>query len=234
MSPARLASRRGVLAGIKTGSAYPAAVMALPGLRSYWRLDETSGVVLDDVTNLHDGAASAAAALNKAPLLVNDSGRSADCNGQYMTFPFDAADVNGGSWALNFMANWVSGTSLFRDWTASTGSGTFIFSSGGTLQYRVQGQTYNTGIAIGTVQNAVKHWSFVRRSLPVTEIWVNGVKIFSGGGSGLPDCLSPFVLGANGSLTTQFTVAKYDEVSFVTGAPTNAQLLDLGNKAFGL
>jgi hypothetical protein len=96
-----------------SGTTYASTVLSTPGLVSYWRLNEASGITANDQKSTNPGTYAGGSTLNQAGLLANDStARSVSLDGLtgYVTVP-SAPSLN------------ITGAFTYESWVEWSGSG---------------------------------------------------------------------------------------------------------------
>jgi hypothetical protein len=105
------------------GQTYPAAVHETPGVRSYWRLAESSGATTTDSRGSNDGTFTGALALGQAGALAGDSNSAVRFAGGHVSVP-DAQSLDLGD-SLSIEA-WVRRAGATNDVIVGKGGDSYV------------------------------------------------------------------------------------------------------------
>lgn len=190
-------------------SAYRDAVLATPGLVSYWRLGERTGAVAIDENAANPGTYGGAFTLGDPGALTGDPDTSAGFDGATgeMTAP---AGGPGAAGTLEGWVDWRAGVAVLRDHTAG-GGWILAYDNGGGLSYRVGGTTFNTGRAVTSVQGAW-HYVAVTKNGGSASFYLDGALIHSASGAGTTAPVMPWHVMRNGTYA-QYAQGHADEVA---------------------
>jgi hypothetical protein len=201
-------------------SSYRDAVLATPGLVSYWRLGESSGTAAGDERGVNLGSYLGGPALGQPGAIAGDSNTAVRFDGtnDEMTAAGPALSSQG---SLEGWFYWEAGVALMRDNT-STGGWILAFDSGGQLAYRVGGTTFLTGRPTATLRGGWHHL-VLTRSGGSTALYVDGALAHQGSGAGSAAAQMSWHLMRNGR-TSQFSRGRADEVA-IYGTALSAQTI---------
>jgi hypothetical protein len=195
-------------------SAYRDAVLATPGLVSYWRLGERAGAVAVDEKGTNAGTYSGAFTLGNPGALTGDPDTAAGFDG--VTGDMTAATGALGTAAtLEGWFDWRAGVAVMRDHTAG-GGWILAYDNGGGLSYRVGGTTFNTGRTVGSVRGAWHHVAVTKNSSAVS-LYLDGALVHSATGAGAAVPVMPWHIMRNGTFA-QYAQGTADEVAVYTQA----------------
>jgi hypothetical protein len=190
---------------------YRDVVYNTSGLRSYWRLGESSGTTALDEKGAYPGVYAGGVSLAQPGALTSDPNTAARFDGTD-----DEMTAGGPGLALTTTGTiegwfyWEAGTSLLRD---TTGSGGWIlaYDNGGNLAYRVGGKTFTTARTTASVRNGWHHLSLTV-SGGTARLYIDGSLVHTGTGAGTTPAKMPWHLMRNGSLSGR-TRGRGDEVA---------------------
>jgi hypothetical protein len=208
----------GAPAAMAQGAPYRDTVLATDSLAGYWRLGETGGTVAADASGqASPGSYAGAPGLGARGALSADPDTAARFDGADDELQAGDAPAAGAA-TLEGWFFWEAGVALMRDATGSAGW-ILAFDSGGRIAYRAGGTTFTTSLATASLRDGWHH--VVLTVAPgATALYVDGVRVHSGGGAGAAAAVMPWHLMRNGT-TTQFTRGRADEVA-VYGAALDA------------
>lgn len=208
---------RVMVAGRTPGSdPYREAVLATPGLASYWRLGELSGNSARDEVTGGSGTLEGRVLLGELGVLgpLADTAMRFDgaSGGLAATGPALAE-----SGAIEGWFRWRAGTATVRDHTGPSGGWLLAFDSAGTLRYRVGGSGFDTGMPIQTVRDGEWHHLVATKSGTSARLYLDGTEIDSGAGAGSTPAAGPWHVMRNGT-NASFSEGEADEVALYTRA----------------
>jgi hypothetical protein len=193
--------------------AYRDTVLA-DGPISYWRLGETSGTVAaDQQTPANPGTYVGGVGLGAPGALTGDPDRAAAFDGVD-----DEVQLGGAPLAVSGTATvegwffWEGGIALMRDNTSAAGW-ILAFDSGGQVAYRVGGTQVATGRSTASVRDGWHH-VVLTASGGATAWYLDGVPVVTtAAGAGTAAAALPWHVMGNGSVATQRTRGRADEVA---------------------
>jgi hypothetical protein len=197
-------------------SPYRDAVLATPGLVSYWRLGEGSGTTAADEKGANPGAYAGNPALGQPGAIEGDSNTAVrfDGSNDELSAPGPALSSQG---SIEGWFYWEAGLTLMRDHTSATGTGWLLaFDSGGKLAYRVGGTTFLTGRSTASVRNGWHHL-VLTRSGDSTAFYLDGVLVHQGSGAGSQAANLPWHVMRNAN-TNAYSRGRADEVAIYNTA----------------
>ena len=212
-----------MVAGRTPGSdAYREAVLATPGLASYWRLGELSGNSARDEVTGGSGTLEGRVLLGELGVLgpLADTAMSFDGASGGLAAPGPALAESG---AIEGWFRWRAGTATVRDHTGPSGGWLLAFDSAGTLRYRVGGSGFDTGLPIETVRDGEWHHLVATKTGTSARLYVDGTEIDSGGGAGSTPAAGPWHVMRNGT-NASFSEGEADEVALYTRALSAAEI----------
>jgi hypothetical protein len=120
---------------------------------------------------------------------------------------------------------WRAGTAVLRDSTSAGGTGWMpAFASAGHLAYRLGGQGFDTGIAIGTVRDGRWHHIAATKSGTAGALYVDGQLVHSSPtGAGSQLATGPWHVMRNGT-NAVFSEGEADEVALYTRALSASEI----------
>jgi hypothetical protein len=214
-----------------TQSAYAGAVRTIPGLRSYWRLGESSGTVALDLNRTADGTYRNGVALGQRGALSGDPDTAVSFDGVD-----DELTPRATIWlilrekaTLEGWFNWRGGVALMRDST-SDGGWILAFDKGGRLAYRVGGTTFVTNRSTASLRGAWHHLALTVDG-GATAFYVDGELVHNGVGAASTAAVMPWRLMRNGNFA-QFSSGTVDEVAIydeALGAETIRERYAIGS-----
>ena len=201
-------------AAVKT---YRNTILGTSGLAGYWRLGEQSGVSAADATATNVGSYMGGYTLGQQGALTRDTDSAVRFDGTSgeMSVGGPALSTSG---SIEGWFKWESGTSLLRDDTTfSNGGWILAYDSGGTVKYRVGGQTFSTGRPTSSLRDGRWHHIVVTKDGPTVAFYVDGQLVHTG--TGAPDAASSgaWHLMRNGGYTN-YTAGLADELAIYTVA----------------
>jgi hypothetical protein len=183
------------------------------GPLSYWRLGETSGTGAADQLARNPGTYVGGVALGAPGALTGDPDRAAAFDGVD-----DEVQLGGGTLAVSGTATvegwffWEAGVALMRDNTSSAGW-ILAFEKGTQVAYRAGG----TEVATGRLTTSVRggwHHVVLTASAGSTAWYLDGMPIITAGPpAGAAAAALPWHVMGNGSVTTQRTLGRADEIA---------------------
>ncbi|MBD0280745.1 MAG: LamG domain-containing protein, partial [Thermoleophilaceae bacterium] len=214
---------RVMVAGSTPGSdPYREALVATPGLASYWRLGELSGSsAMDELTG--GSAALEGRVLLGAPGMLGPLGNTA------MSFDGATGGLAGPGPALAESGTiegwfrWRAGTATVRDHTGPSGGWLLAFNSAGTVRYRVGGSGFDTHVPIETVRDGQWHHLAATKSGTTARLYLDGAEIHSGADAGSTPAATPWHVMRNGT-NQSFSEGEADEVALYTRALSPAEV----------
>jgi PKD repeat protein len=212
------------VAGAAPGSdAYRDAVLATPGLRSWWRLGEASGAsAREEVSGAASGAYEGRYLLGHAGVLgpLGDPAAGFDGSSGGMAGPGATPATSA---TLEGWFRWRAGVGTLRDNTAS-GGWLLAFEQAGQLTYRLGGQGFQTGVPIGAVRDGEWHHLVAVKDGAAAALYVDGVAVHSSPtGAGSTPPVSPWHVMRNGT-NAAFSEGEADEVAIYERALTAAEV----------
>jgi hypothetical protein len=217
---------RVMVAGRTPGSdAYREAVLATPGLVSYWRLGELSGSAAGDDRALGGTGSFLGRFVLGQPGALGALGNTAasfDGLSGELTVPGPALQTNG---TLEGWFRWRAGTTALRDNSERSGNGWLLaFNSGGNLRYRLGGgRDLITDQPIGVVRDGTWHHIVATKEGAGAALYVDGSVVHSGAGAGSEAAAGPWHVMRNG-LHTVFSEGEADEIAMYTRALTSGEV----------
>jgi PKD repeat protein len=217
---------RVMVAGRTPGSdAYREAVLATPGLASYWRLGELSGITArNDRTGGGTGSFLGRFVLGQPGALgaLGNTAASFDGLSGELTVPGPALQTNG---TLEGWFRWRAGTAVLRDNSERSPNGWLLaFNSGGDLRYRLGGgRDLITNQPIGLVRDGAWHHIAATKEGAGAALYVDGSLVHSGAGAGSEPAAGPWHVMRNG-LHTVFSEGEADEIAMYTRALTAGEV----------
>jgi hypothetical protein len=197
-------------------NAYGRAVLATPGLVSYWRLGERSGTAAADQKGSNTGAYAGGVTLGQPGALTGNPDTAAGFDGVD-----DDMRAGGSGLALSTSGTlegwfyWQGGVALMRD--ATSGGGWILaYDAGGNVAYRVGGTTFVTSRTTASVRNGWHHFALTSSS-GTAALYIDGSLVRSGTGAGSTAALMPWRVMHNGVLS-QYTSGRADEVAVYNAA----------------
>ena len=201
--------------------AYRDAVLATPGLSSYWRLGEPSGGAGRDETSTATGSYSGRFFLGHLGVLgaLGNTAAGFDGTGGELAIPGPALAANA---TLEGWFRWEAGTATLRD---NTGSGGWLlaFDRDGELAYRLGGGGLGTGRPAELVRDGQWHHLVATKSGATGALYVDGALLHSGSGAGSNPAAAPWHVMRNGT-TSVFSEGEADEVALYGRALSAAEV----------
>jgi Concanavalin A-like lectin/glucanases superfamily len=201
-------------------SGYAGAVLATPGLQSYWRLGEPSGTTAADATGRAPGSYVGAPALGARGALPLDPDTAVRFDGID-----DEVEAPGGAAArtLEGWFDWEGGVAVMRDSTAA-GGWILAYDNAGRVAYRAGGTTFTTTRATADLRTG---WHQVALTVSggATAFYLDGALVHSGTGAGATPAALPWHVMRNGT-TTQYARGRADEVAVYDTALSAATIRD--------
>ena len=192
-------------------SKYANAVLATPGLLSYWRLGESSGTTAFDEKGANLGSYRGGFSLLQPGALVGDVNTAARFDGTSgeMAVNGPALSTSG---SLEGWFYWQGGNALARDQTSSPTYGWILaYDSSGSLKYRVAGKTFSTGRSTSSVKNGWHHFVVTKDGGSVA-FYLDGQRVNSGTGAPNSPATMPWHVMRNGAYST-YALGRADEVA---------------------
>ena len=210
---------RVMVAGHTGGSdAYRGAVLGTPGLAAYWRLGGLSGSVSHDELGGDAGTFRGRFVLGQVGVLgrLGNTAASFDGASGEVVAPGPAL---AGSGTIEGWFRWRAGTTVLRDDTMGGGTGWMpAFNSAGRLHYRLGGEGFDTGRAIGTVRDGAWHHIVATKQGAAAALYVDGQQIHSSSvGAGPDTAVVPWHVMQNGRHNV-FSEGDADEVALYNRA----------------
>jgi len=221
----------GVLAAVFAGptaaeAAYPDSVLGSVPV-SYWRLGETSGTVAAARgTSPSPGTYVGGVGLGAPGALFGDADRAAAFDGVDDEVQLGGAPLAvGGTTTLEGWFFWEAGIALVRDNTSSAGW-ILAFDSGGQVAYRAGGTQVATGRSTASVRDGWHH-VVLSVSAGATAWYLDGAPVVTtAAGAGTAPAALPWHVMGNGSVATQRTRGRADEVAIYGRALTASEVAD--------
>lgn len=187
------------------------------GITGYWRMDETSGVVVGDSSgNDRHGTVNR----GFTPAIGKNGGAYSFENtlGQYVTLPEATltSSANIDNLTIQGWFYWKSGITLMRDfgWGPSDPLGGWALgiNIGGRLQFDAGERRFSTGVSVAGLQNAWHHYAMVKSGGTV-RYYIDGEQVFTASGVGnTKPVQSPWYVMKNGR-----HVSGNDAVDYTSG-----------------
>jgi hypothetical protein len=196
---------------------YRDVILSTSGLRSYWRLGESSGTAAVDEKAAYPGSYVGGVSLGQPGALTSETNTAARFDGSD-----DEMTAGGSGLALSTTGtvegwfNWEGGTSLLRD-TTTSGGWILAYDNGGSLAYRVGGKSFTTTRTTASVRNGWHHLALTVTG-GTARLYVDGALVHTGSGAGTAAARMPWHVMRNGSYSTQFTRGAADEVALYGSA----------------
>jgi acid phosphatase type 7 len=195
----------------QASTAYSQDVLATAGLRSYWRLGETSETNAADAANRYPGTYRGGYTLGQPGALFGDTNAAAGFKGTSGEMTATGPSLSS-SGSLEGWFYWQQGNILLRDNTsASTGGWILAWDNAGTLYYRVAGKSFNTGRSASAYKNAWHHFVLTKSSGSVS-LYIDGQRVHSGTGAANTPTAMPWHVMRNGTYSV-YTGGRADEVA---------------------
>lgn len=189
---------------------YRDAVLATPGLSSYWRLGEPSGTTARGETSAATGSYLGRFFLGHLGVLgaLGNPAAGFDGTGGELSIPGPALAANA---TLEGWFRWEAGTATLRD---NTGSGGWLlaFDRDGELAYRLGGGGLGTGRPASLVRDGQWHHLVATKNGATGALYVDGALLHSGGGAGSVPAVAPWHVMRNGT-TSVFSEGEADELA---------------------
>jgi len=223
------------VAGSSPGSdAYRDAMLGTAGLVDYWRMGELSGASSTDEASADTGSFHGRYVLGQPGVLGPLRNTAASFDGASGELAVPGSQL-GTAATLEGWFRWRAGTTVMRDHTSLGGEGWMpAFDTSGKLAYRLGGQGFNTGLAIGTVRDGQWHHIAATKSGAAAALYVDGAVVHSsptGAGSDL--AAGPWHVMRNGSRDV-FSDGEADELALYTRALSAAEIRGHYDVAKGL
>jgi PKD repeat protein len=201
---------------------YREALLATPGLASYWRLGELSGSSARDELTGGPGALEGRVLLGAPGVLgpLADTAMSFDGASGGLAAAGPALTESG---TIEGWFRWRAGTATVRDHTGPSGGWLLAFNSAGTLRYRVGGSGFDTQLPIETVRDGQWHHLVASKSGTSAWLYMDGREIHSGAGAASAPAATPWHVMRNGT-NQNFSEGEADEVALYTRALTAAEV----------
>jgi PKD repeat protein len=222
-----------MVAGSSPGSdAYRDAVLATPGLASYWRLGELSGSLARDELSGASGTLEGRVLLGALGVLgpLANTAMGFDGTNGGLAAPGPALGASG---SIEGWFRWRAGTATVRDHTGPSGGWLLAFNSAGTLRYRLGGSGFDTGLPIETVRNGEWHHLVATKSGASAKLYLDGTEIHSGAGAGSTAAETPWHVMRNGT-NPVFSEGEADEVALYARPLSAAEVRSHHDLARGL
>ncbi len=207
---------------------YPATIKSTTqsgaALTAYWRLDETTGNVVDSSTHGYVGTATGLA-YGTAGALVGDADKAVTLNGSSSRIT-SAAPIASSAYTLEAWVNvgqaGLSGKGIVGDWASSTG--VLLYLNGSSAFGLVHNATYIQSTFVptpGRWYDVVATWDG-----STGKVFVDGAIVAQGAASGAPGAgASSLEIGSYGNGTsTTFLKGSLDEVAIWNQALTPSQI----------
>jgi Concanavalin A-like lectin/glucanases superfamily/PKD domain len=224
---------RVMVAGSAPGSDdYREAVLATPGLASYWRLGELSGSSARDELTGASGTLEGRVVFGAPGVLgpLANTAMSFDGASGGLAAPGPALAESG---TVEGWFRWRAGTATVRDNTGPSGGWLLAFNGAGTLRYRVGGSGFDTGLPIETVRDGQWHHLVATKIGTSARLYLDGTEIHSGGGAASTPAASPWRVMRNGT-NQSFSEGEADEVAPYTRPLSAAEVKAHHDMARGL
>ena len=224
---------RVMVAGSTPGSdAYRAAVLGTSGVANYWRLGELSGGTAGDDASAGTGTFHGRYVLGQPGVLgaLRNTSTSFDGASGELAAPGSQLGPNA---TMEGWFRWRAGTTVLRDSTSTGGTGWMpAFMTNGNLAYRLGGQGFNTGRAIGTVRDGDWHHIAATKTGTAGALYVDGQLVHSSPtGAGSQLATGPWHVMRNGT-NAVYSEGEADEVALYTRALSATEIkshFDLAN-----
>jgi hypothetical protein len=191
---------------------YRNTILGTTGLAGYWRLGEQSGATAADATATNAGSYLGGYTLGQQGALTRDTDTAVRFDGVSGEMTVGGASLSS-SGSIEGWFKWESGTSLLRDDTTfSNGGWILAYDSGGTVKYRVAGQTFSTGRTTSSFRDGRWHHIVVTKSGPAVAFYLDGQLVHSGTGASDTASTGPWHLMRNGAYTN-YTAGLADELA---------------------
>jgi len=199
------------------GGSYSGRILGLPGLLSYWRLDESSGTVARDEKGGRDGTYRNGVTLGAAGALAGDANKAASFDGvdDHVSLPDLPSSVD------FTIEGW-------QRLSASAAGNNSLYGRAGTLRFMPRPAGFYAGVWLGGAEYILQglttantdrwiHWALVRRGATL-EIYRDGILV--GRRDGLPAATPASLSGAIGRLGGVSNPSKggIDEVAVYSAA----------------
>jgi hypothetical protein len=207
-------------------AAYPQTVLGGTPI-SYWRLGETSGTVAAaQGTSPSPGTYVGGVGLGAPGALTGDADRAAAFDGVD-----DEVQLGGAPLAVSGTATiegwffWEGGIALLRDNTSAAGW-ILAFDSAGQVAYRVGGTQVATGRSTASVRDGWHHIVLTAAG-GATAWYLDGAPaVTTAAGAGTAAAALPWHVMGNGSVATQRTRGRADELAIYGRALTASEVAD--------
>jgi hypothetical protein len=211
--------------------AYARLVLGTPGLVGYWRLGELDGSVARDETGTRDGTFVAPVGRGEKGALFDDPDSSALFGGSpgevTMATPVPASAATVEGWF-----DWRAGVAMMRD---HTGGGGWIlgYERERLLSARVGGRELPT---VRTVASLRGDWHHLAITVGggVAALYLDGDRLQSGTFTSFAAPVLPWHVMRNGSISTQYTQGRADEIALYNRALTAEEIAERYRTGAGL
>ncbi|MFL5819940.1 MAG: LamG domain-containing protein [Solirubrobacteraceae bacterium] len=210
-------------AGVATGSdiqfktlpstKYREAVLATPGLLSYWRLDDAGATASDSgPTGNYDGAYVGSVTLGQPGALTGDPNFAVEFDGATGEMTAANGPPLSGACSIEGWFYWTGGKGLLSDDVTGGAGWRFAYDANGSLSYRFAGTSFDTGVAAASVQNAWHHFVATKDAAGNVAFYLDGQSIHTGAGAGTTPAQMPWHL-MHDRPSGQYTAGIADEVA---------------------
>ena len=219
-------SVRAFVAGVPAGPGqYREVVLGTPGLASYWRLGEVSGLVAADERAANAGSyTDTGVTLGHAGALRADPDTSAAFDGATGEMSARTPDLSTAG-TLEGWFRWQAGVAVMRDHTSAAGTGWILaYESGAQIACRAGGTALVSSKPVSEVRTGWHHFALTRNGEDV-RLYVDGVRLqLPANSPGTGVSAAPWHVMRNGSTATQYTRGGADDVAVYDRALTAADI----------
>jgi len=193
-------------------SRYRDTVVATSGLAGYWRLGDQSGSTAAEETNSSPGRYGGGYTLGQPGALAGDPNASVSFDGTSGEMTVSTPSLTGTSGTLEGWFNWQGGEALMRDDTAAPDAGWILaYDSRGSLDFRLGGTTFTTGLATNSVRGGWHYFAATKDGADVA-FYLDGQLVGTATGAGNTGPAGPWHVMRDGGYA-QFTRGQADEIA---------------------
>jgi PKD repeat protein len=204
---------------------YREVLLGTPGLVSYWRLGEPSGLVAADERAANPGSYTATGVMLGQPgALPGDPDTSASFDGTTGEMSASTPEL-ATSGTLEGWFHWQAGVAIMRDHSSMAGTGWILaYDSGGRIACRAGGTALVSTKPVADVRDGWHHFALTRDGDDV-RLYLDGTRLeIPATAPGSAVSVAPWHVMRNGSSASQYTRGRADEVAVYDRALTAADI----------